>query len=162
MTLMSWRDEYRVGVTQIDSEHQYLFALVNEFYDKLAGGSVRPQVLFVLNRLIAYAEQHFQHEEALMSQCSYPRLEQHKVLHENLVATIFELNEKLSAGIGSIGVETPRFLKSWLIDHIVREDMDIGDYMQRKAALAQRQAQDKPVEPAAVQTADAAAGAEPN
>jgi hypothetical protein len=30
------------------------------------------------------------------------------------------------------------FLKNWLLDHILKEDMDIGDFLRRKAAQAEK------------------------
>ena len=36
-----------------------------------------------------------------------------------------------------------RFLKGWLIDHIVNEDMEIGVFLRRQAVLAQKAAQEK-------------------
>ena len=77
MTFISWQHDYRVGVPLIDSEHEYLFGLVNAFHDSCAGGGTLRQITLVLNRLVAYAEEHFQHEEGLMEEAGYPRLQQH-------------------------------------------------------------------------------------
>jgi hemerythrin len=98
MTFIGWRHDYRVGVLLIDSEHEYLFGLVNAFHDSYAGGGTRPQILLVLNRQVAYAEEHLRHEEALMGEAGYPRLPRQHELHEKLVSPIFELNQKRAAG----------------------------------------------------------------
>ena len=87
----------------------------------------------MLNRLVAYAEEHFQHEEALMQSIGYPRLERQQDLHEKLFSSIFMLNEKLSQSSAKVDSETLRFLKDWLVEHIVKEDTDIGDFMKRQA-----------------------------
>lgn len=138
MSFLSWRDEYRVGIAQIDAEHQYLFKLINEFHDEHARGGKSPEVLQVLNRLVAYAEEHFQHEEALMQSIGYPRLARQRGLHEKLFFSIFMLNEKLSQGSAKVDAETLRFLKNWLVGHIVKEDTDIGDFMKRQAVQAEK------------------------
>jgi len=138
MIFLSWRDEYRVGIAQIDAEHQYLFKLVNEFHDEQARGGKSQEVLQVLNRLVAYAEEHFQHEEALMRSIGYPRLARQQDLHEKLFSSIFALNEKLSRSSVKVDAETLRFLKDWLVEHIVKEDTDIGDFMKRQAVQAEK------------------------
>lgn len=144
MILLSWRDEYRVGVEQIDTEHRFLFALINEFHDSYQGGRSKRDLLQVLQRLVAYAEQHFQNEEALMAASEYPRLEGHHGLHEKLVASIFELNESLSTHEGSVNAATLRFLKNWLLDHIIVEDMAFGDFLKRRKATSDSDVESSP------------------
>ena len=138
MILLSWQADYQVGIPLIDTEHQYLFKLINEFHDKYASGDTHKQLLLVLNRLVAYAEVHFQHEEALMQEIGYPRLARQQDLHAALYASIFELNEKLSSQGAKADAETMRFLKHWMLGHILKEDMDIGDFMRRKAVQAEK------------------------
>ena len=140
MILLSWQDDYRIGVPLIDREHQYIFRLINEFNDKYAGGETQQQILLVLTRLVAYAEQHFQHEEGLMQECGYPRLAHQQSLHEKLYGSIFALNEDLSLRGSRVDTLTLRFLKYWMMDHILKEDMDIGDFMRRKLIQADKAA----------------------
>ena len=158
MILLSWRDNYRVGVPLIDTEHQYLFALINEFHDKYAVGEAHRELLLVLNRLVAYAEGHFQHEEALMREIGYPRLARQQDLHERLYSSIFAVNEKLSRDNAKADAETLRFLKHWILGHILTEDMDIGDFMRRKTAQAEKRIHAASANPAA-EPAVAKAGA---
>ncbi|MBE0619837.1 MAG: hemerythrin family protein [Burkholderiales bacterium] len=138
MKLLSWRASYQVGVDLIDTEHKYLFKLINEFHDSYAAGNTHKQLLLVLNRLVAYAEEHFQHEETLMQEIGYPRLARQEGMHQKLFSSIFELNEKLSVTDAKVDAETLRFLKYWMLEHILKEDMDIGDFMRRKAAQVEK------------------------
>jgi len=138
MALLSWRDDYRIGVPSIDAEHRYLIGLINEFHDEHARGGGRHLTLRVLNKLVTYAEQHFRHEEALMQEIGYPRLSHQRDLHEGLYASIFALHEDLAVDAGSVNSKTLRFLRHWLLEHIVKEDMDIGDFLRRKAVQAAR------------------------
>jgi len=138
MTMLSWRDDYRVGVPLIDAEHHYLIGLINEFHDQYASGGARRHMLMVLNRLVAYAEQHFQHEEALMEESGYARLARHRELHEGLYSSVFALHEELSANAANVNAKTLRFLRHWIIGHILEEDMDIGDFLRRKAVQGGR------------------------
>jgi len=111
MTLLSWRDDYRVGVALIDAEHRYLIGLINEFHEEYVGGAARRQTLLILNRLVAYAEQHFHHEESLMQESGYPRLGRHQKLHEGLYSSIFTLHEELCADGAKADAKTLHFLR---------------------------------------------------
>jgi hemerythrin-like metal-binding protein len=143
MTLLSWREDYEVGVRSIDLEHRYLFGLINAFHDQYAGGRTRAELSAVLTRLVAYAESHFQHEEALMRESGYPRLALQQKAHEKLYASIYALNEKLSHDTAKVTAATLRFLKSWMLGHIINEDMEIGDFLRRKAVLAEKAVRQK-------------------
>jgi hemerythrin-like metal-binding protein len=138
MTFMSWRSQYAVGVTLIDTEHHKLFDLINEFHEACARGEGRKEIQHLLNRLVAYAEEHFQHEEALMAQHGFPDLERHRTLHADLVTSVFEINEKFSADPARASAETLQFVHRWLQDHILHEDMVIADFLLRKASAASR------------------------
>ncbi|MBV8444141.1 MAG: hemerythrin family protein, partial [Hyphomicrobiales bacterium] len=105
MTILSWRDDYRIGIKEIDAQHQYLFDLINELHSAHATSFSRNQVSLALTKLIAYAEEHFVREEALMSANSYPKLDQHRQIHEALVSSIFDLNEKFQGGVKQIDAE---------------------------------------------------------
>ncbi len=143
MTLLSWRDDYRVGVPLIDTEHEYLIGLINEFHDKHASHVTRPQAMAVLNKLVIYAERHFRHEEALMAKIGFPRLAHQEQLHEQLYSSIFALHEELSMEHAEVDGKTMRFLRYWLLDHILDEDMDIGEFLRRKTAKAAKAADEE-------------------
>jgi hemerythrin len=136
MTYLSWRRDYEVGVAQIDAEHHGLFDLINEFHETRARSDSPRESAKVLNRLIAYAEVHFQHEEKLMSDNNYPRLDMHRELHNDLVASIFAINERLAKDSERAGTEVLTFIRIWLVEHIIKNDIDVGSYLQRKASQA--------------------------
>ena len=136
MAFLSWRNEYRIGVERIDEEHRYLFDLINAFHDTHVGGTNRSALGQILNRLVLYAEQHFRHEEAIMKAEAYPAYVEHCVLHEDLYLTIYRLSEKLAAGSLRDDMETVRFIRSWLMTHIVQHDLQFSDYLTRRSKPA--------------------------
>lgn len=136
MAFLSWRNEYRIGVELIDEEHRYLFDLINAFHDTHVGGTNRSALGQILNRLVHYAEQHFRHEEAIMKAEAYPAYVEHCALHEDLYLTIFRLSEKLAAGSLRDDMETVRFIRSWLVTHIVQHDLQFSDYLARRSKPA--------------------------
>ena len=132
MAFLSWRKEYRVGIEVIDDEHRYLFDLINAFHDTHLGGANRAAVEKILNLLVQYAEQHFQHEEAIMAEEGYPAQEAHCALHEEMYLSLFRLAEQLGAGSRQIDTDTLRFVRNWLVAHIVKHDMEFADFLARR------------------------------
>ena len=143
MTLMSWRKDYEVGVPQIDAEHFRLFELINEFHEIYLRGDGRKEIPKILNQLVAYAQTHFQHEETLMSENGYPHLDKQREQHSHLVTSIFDINERFAADQAKASIETLHFVKSWLQEHILQEDMDIADFLRRKAHQTAKAQHDK-------------------
>lgn len=133
MVFISWRKDYEIGVRQVDAEHRKLFDLVNAYYDQHLQGYNRKEIERVLNALVTYAQTHFQNEEALMEKYAYPKLEEHRKQHEALFSSIFSITEELLSNPAKADAETLQFLKKWLSDHIVHDDVDIGDFLRLKA-----------------------------
>lgn len=126
MSLLRWTDNYLVGHPQVDDEHRYLFALINEFHDAFSERHSRADLDRLLNRLVDYTERHFRHEEGLMRAVGYPDIERHMAIHERLVEQIFTLAEKFSDRAINPTRDTFAFLDTWLTDHILREDVAVG------------------------------------
>ncbi|HIP40685.1 MAG TPA: hypothetical protein EYG88_15185 [Desulfocapsa sulfexigens] len=55
-------------------------------------------------------------------------LDEHKEKHIALVQQVTEFQERIKNSDDGIQSEYYLFLKSWLIDHIVREDMKYSEY----------------------------------
>lgn len=77
MTLLSWSNQYLIGDARIDSEHEELFRLLNDFHSRWAEAQDRQDIARILNNLVIYAEMHFRHEEKIMADSDYPKLAEH-------------------------------------------------------------------------------------
>jgi len=119
---MDWKDQYSVENPLIDRQHQTLFALVNEVADKVKTGNM-PEIKGVINRLAAYTAEHFRDEEAIMRKAGYPGLEDHEMIHAELLEKVQDLRTKLEKNQAVSMVGIIRFLSDWLEDHILKDDM---------------------------------------
>lgn len=133
MPFLSWRDDYRVGVAHIDQEHRYLFDLINQFHDSHRGGADRKTLEGILTRLVQYAEAHFRHEEQTMLENEYPQHAEHCSLHEELYLAVFQLSEELAANSVRVTMDTHRFLRNWLVKHILKHDLAFSEYLKKRA-----------------------------
>lgn len=132
MSLVLWSDEYLVGDAQIDTQHRYLFDLINVFHDAFMANQSRKEVARLLNQLADYAETHFQEEERVMHETDYPAAAQHHAIHEALYEQIYTLNEKFEDRALNPTYETIAFLRTWLTDHILKSDIALGRYLKNR------------------------------
>jgi hemerythrin len=76
-----------------------------------------------------------------MLESEYPLHAEHCALHEALYMALFRLSEELAAGSLRIDMDTHRFLRAWLVEHILKHDLAFSDYLAQrtKAMLASKQ-----------------------
>ena len=132
MALLSWSKQYLIGDDLIDSEHEELFRLINSFHTLWLEARDRHDIAKVLNQLVSYAEMHFRHEEQIMENAGFSKLEVHRKVHESLIETIFELQKSYEEKNLRLEMETMKFVKSWLVDHILMNDYQFRDFLSRK------------------------------
>ena len=130
MAFLEWSDDYMVGIGAIDHDHKVLFILINRLHDEIKGSRGEDAVGEALDGLIQYVDTHFAREEQFMDECGYPDLVKHAKKHRKLASTVHSLKtlfdddpEQLSSG------RILGFLKNWLVNHILKSDMDYVPYM---------------------------------
>ncbi len=117
-----WKEKYNVGDQEINRQHKYLFQLGNEIQEAHINDAGR----YVM-KLIRYSKDHFAHEEDHMETIGYPNLEQHKKLHDELVAKLSEISANFIKDDDEFA-KFKSFLFQWLTDHILYEDKKYFDF----------------------------------
>ena len=129
MRLVKWSKALETGDPEVDSQHRALYALVNDLNaDSLIGGD-RSVVSRELDRILAYATNHFSTEERLMSATSYPDSERHIAIHREFAQQAVELVAAHTAGHGKSLPELAAFMEDWLHTHINQEDRPLIDHV---------------------------------
>ena len=72
-----------------------------------------------------YTDNHFQREEAVLLALEYERLPQQHLAHARLVGALQNFRTRFLAGSQAAKPteEMNAFLRSWLVDHILAEDL---------------------------------------
>lgn len=127
---------YRVGVVQVDLEHQRLFELAGHIHDSLSLDVIVPmrEIRLAIDELIACTKAHFAHEERLMEESAYPSLEDHRALHADLLARIRAFEAEAEKAERLTPVDVYEFLCNWLGDHILTNDRAFGEFMSHSGA----------------------------
>ncbi len=130
--LLHWTDALSVGIEEIDAQHKELVKLINQLHNVIWEKRGTVVCMEILDKLVEYTRVHFAVEESLMRILRYPDYEPHRQEHEKLIAQVVELQRKLKSGEENVSFELMRFLKNWLIRHIVGTDKAYTPYFLSK------------------------------
>jgi hemerythrin-like metal-binding protein len=128
MSIIKWRDHYSVGVEQFDEEHLILVEMVNELFVMVRDKKGPKELDQPLGKLIQYTHDHFAAEEKALEKINYPQLEEHRQEHDKLKQEVAAFHERVKQGDATVVTEFYRFLRDWLVDHIVESDKQYTPY----------------------------------
>lgn len=140
MLYIEWKSTYGIGHKEIDKQHQKLVNMINHLLRSLSDGPVNREVGAVLTELVNYTKYHFQTEENLMAQIGYPDLNRHQGLHKSLVQQVVNILTDLKENKEVTALQLIDLLKRWLVDHILQEDKQIGEFLSAQGRLAAKSA----------------------
>lgn len=125
-----WRDEYNIGIDNIDSEHKQLFSIINKLLVMAKKGK---DTEWICNEGIkffrSHTDTHFKNEEAYMASINYDRLDEHKMIHKSFKEYTLPTLEKELERTNFSKTSLDHFLgvcAGWLIGHTLTDDMAIA------------------------------------
>jgi methyl-accepting chemotaxis protein/hemerythrin len=130
--LISWTDDLSVGVGIIDEQHKGLVDLINELNAAMRQRRSDSVLVGVLERLKQYTVKHFATEEEFFDKFGYPDTASHKKAHHDLVEKVLAFEAELKSGRAKVTMEIMRFLKDWLVGHIMGTDKRYGPFLNSK------------------------------
>ena len=121
-----WKEIYSVGNVEIDKEHKKLFDIAQDAFTQVEETQRNAKIKEVLTELYTYMKTHFKHEEKFMKEMNYPLLEEHKILHHNIIEKINTFIKQLPNMEESIfEKELAKIIDIALVHHIIQEDRKI-------------------------------------
>ena len=121
MSLIVWKEEYTLGIEEIDSQHKKMFSIINDLFHAMKDSD--DEVLKrVLGELVDYADYHFSTEEAYFEKLEYPEKEAHIKTHELYREKIMSFVLEYKDGEKLLPYEILDFLEDWWINHITGVD----------------------------------------
>ncbi len=130
--MFEFTEDCLTGIEQIDEEHRYLFELLNRAHELAAveyHSDYYQQIKDILAELDRYAEEHFAHEEAYMTQIRDPELILQRTQHAFFREKILDFDFADIDGAEEqkrVLLELVAFLARWLYHHILSSDIMIG------------------------------------
>lgn len=117
-----WEEAYASGHRFIDAQHQQLFHLSNALLTSLVEGAPVSVVEQRMETLLSHTSQHFQDEECLLQDASYPDLDEHRREHARLLASARSLRDELKTGRIDFGRLVVYLVTDLVKGHILSED----------------------------------------
>ena len=126
MNLVEWRDEFKIGIEEVDFEHQELIELINELYVEAKKEDSALTVIDYLEEIFAKISSHFALEEKVMRDLQYDEYEDHKEDHELLLDIIRDIMDDYMDGYtNDAGMDEDEFaerLNDWFVRHFSTKD----------------------------------------
>ncbi|UCD37456.1 MAG: hemerythrin family protein [Fidelibacterota bacterium] len=132
--IIAWDNSWSIGVEEIDEHHQKLVSMIQLLFGALITAQGADYIKGIVNDLIDYTKYHFHREEEIFEEYGYDRIEEHKQLHHELVERVLEICKLIieKGGTEDLGDDVYRFLKTWLADHILEEDMRFKEFLDQR------------------------------
>jgi hemerythrin-like metal-binding protein len=131
VTLVKWQANFRIGIEEVDHEHQDLINLINSLHDALGEERSGERVEAFLGEILADISSHFALEEKVMRDRHYDVLAEHKADHERLLD---ELRDLMDAQAEGAVLDDKRFaaqLAQWFNGHFQTHDARFHRHLTR-------------------------------
>jgi hemerythrin len=122
MRLLSWKDEYSVGIEAVDHEHRELIDLINRLHDELDAPAAKLTVPAFFGDLLKGISAHFALEEKFMRDRGYNALDAHKGDHERLLDDLCAIMDAYEHSEDIDRVELAQRLDTWFTRHFRTHD----------------------------------------
>ena len=120
------KEEYKIGVENIDEQHKKLFELADKTYMLLKDDfsiDKYDKIVHLLSELKEYTIFHFKSEEEYMESINYKRLFTQKIEHNNFIKALENIGyNDLDSEQDESLVKILNFLNDWLVEHILKTD----------------------------------------
>jgi len=131
--IIEWDSSLETGVAEIDADHRNLVRLINDLDMMLSQGVDPARFGGVIDTLIDYAENHFRREEEMLENLGYPDVGGHVESHAGFGHRLGAMVAGCIIEPGPASIARLRdHLHSWLIDHILSEDMRFAPFVRER------------------------------
>ena len=131
--LLEWKDEFVIGVEQLDIEHKNFINRLNELHGKMNHRhgdryKIEGYLKEIYDRILA----HFTMEEELMRDTDYPDYVQHKKEHDDFLVTVNDIIGQYRTDPNFSFHDTlEAILQHWISNHITTSDQALGSHIKR-------------------------------
>lgn len=127
--LIQWREALEVGHPMIDADHKVLVGMLNSLLEAVLDDRGNEILAQTLDGLVVYTRTHFAREEKEMRERNYPEMVAHVHEHAQFIREVAEFQVKFTAGDTTLSLGLTKFLRVWLIDHILTVDKKLSAFL---------------------------------
>ena len=122
MSLIEWREEFSVGVAEVDHEHRELVAMINALHEAMGAGVGRDDIINSLGEIYAQISAHFALEEKFMLESRYMAYAEHKEDHEILLDDLRDIMDQVEDDGSYNEKRLSKDLSFWFSEHFRTHD----------------------------------------
>ena len=122
MSLIEWKDEFSVGVPDVDHEHQQMIALINELHANMSQPESKFGVEDFLGEIYNQISAHFALEEKIMRERKYDQYLDHKEDHERLLDELRDMMDDYEENAAFDDEALADALRVWFTEHFKTRD----------------------------------------
>ncbi|MCU0754289.1 MAG: bacteriohemerythrin [Xanthomonadales bacterium] len=123
MPFFEWTPALSVGLETVDRQHRMLIGYINELDDAVQQHRAPDALRRIMAGLRNYTRVHFTFEEGLFKVYGYEAAHDHAAGHAAFVRMLEQFESRQTGGDAAVARELLDFLKHWLSDHILVEDV---------------------------------------
>ncbi|NRT72732.1 hemerythrin family protein [Clostridium beijerinckii] len=124
--MVKWKADYELGVKSIDEQHEKLFEIADRAYKLLTNDFILDKydrITEILGELKEYTIFHFKSEEEYMLSIGYKKFLSHKVIHEDFIKSIDNIDlHEIDLNQDESVKKILEFVVDWIDKHILNED----------------------------------------
>ncbi len=122
LSVVKWDSSYRVGIAEMDQQHQVMMSMINELNESILQSKNRETLENALDALIHYVKKHFAVEEKLFLQYAYPWTATHQAEHQAFIQKLTDILQEYKLCKSCLDNLLPAFMSNWLKNHIIGKD----------------------------------------
>lgn len=136
---MIWREEFEIGIESIDEQHKELFVRYNDLLKCIKKSNDDNEILAsveeTLDFLSEYIIYHFNSEERYQQKINYPRIDEHKKIHQSFKETVLDFKREIlkNPDFDELIMAFSGYLSAWLINHVCDEDQKIYYFVNKES-----------------------------
>lgn len=128
METINWKNEFSVGVKEMDDQHKQLIAMINTLIAEQKNLTDPKTVADLLTEMTDYALVHFRAEEYLMAEYGYEQKGLQEKQHQDFIDKTISFYTASDIGPNILSTALLDYLATWLIGHILKEDMKYKEF----------------------------------
>lgn len=133
--IIVWKEEYSLGVKEIDEQHQKMFVIINDLYHAIQQSKDKEVMLATIDELINYADYHFSVEEKYFAEFKYEDTVAHIKTHDDYRKMIAGFVEEYKGGESLLSYKILDYLEDWWIGHILGTDKQYVECFRKNGVI---------------------------
>ncbi len=132
MEIINWKNEFSVGVKEMDEQHKKLLGMINRLIEEQHTLTDPRTIADLLTEMTDYAQVHFRAEEFLMAEYGYEQISAQEKQHQAFIDKTISFYSASDIGPNVLSVALLDYLGTWLVGHILQEDMKYKNFFKSK------------------------------